>query len=88
MSKVPTGRCAYAARGDELTGLIKKFLEIGIYATGNEFDAQRVRTLNAGLLMITAVGLVSLPVMLLSGRGQRIGRIDRVFGGSPSMSVM
>jgi hypothetical protein len=55
LSKVPTGRCADAARGDELAGLIKKILEIGIYATRNEFDAQRVRTQNAGLLMITAV---------------------------------
>ena len=55
-----------------MTGLIKKFLEIGIHATGNEFDAQRVRTLNAGALMITAVALVSLPLALLSGNGQTI----------------
>jgi signal transduction histidine kinase len=53
-----------------LTGLIKKSLEIGIYATGNEFDAQRVRSLNAGVMMITAVALISLPVSLLSGSGQ------------------
>ena len=61
-----------ARTGVVLTGLIKKFLAIGIDATGNEFDAQRVRTLNAGALMITAVALVSLPLTLLTGKGQAI----------------
>jgi signal transduction histidine kinase len=55
-----------------LIGLIKKFLEIGIDETANEFDAQRVRTLNAGVLMSIAVSLVSLPVMVLSGREQTV----------------
>ena len=60
------------AMGGVLRGLIKKFLEIGIDATGNEFDAQRARTLNAGALMITIVALISIPLNLLSGKGQAI----------------
>lgn len=55
-----------------MTGLIQKFLEIGMDAARNEFDAQRVRTLNAGALMIITFALVSLPLTLLSGKGQAI----------------
>ena len=53
-------------------GLTRKLLETGIDETGSEFDAQRVRTLNAGVLMCTAVALVSIPVMVLSGREQTV----------------
>ena len=55
-----------------MIGLIRRFLSIGADETKSEFDAQRIRTLNAGVLMIIAVAVVSLPVMVLSERGQTV----------------
>jgi signal transduction histidine kinase/CheY-like chemotaxis protein len=47
-------------------------LENGIDETVGEFDGQRMRTLNAGVLMATAVALVSMPTMVLMDRSETI----------------
>ena len=52
--------------------LIERALENGIDETIGEFDAQRMRTLNAGVLLITVVALVSMPVMTLVGRSETV----------------
>ena len=52
--------------------LIERALENGIDETIGEFDAQRMRTLNTGVLMITVVALVSMPVMTLVGRSETV----------------
>ena len=55
-----------------MAGLIRRLLALGIDETKSEFDAQRIRTLNAGVLMIIAVALLSFPVMVLSDRSQTV----------------
>jgi signal transduction histidine kinase/ActR/RegA family two-component response regulator len=55
-----------------LQQLIERALENGIDETIGEFDAQRMRTLNTGVLMITVVALVSMPVMTLVGRSETV----------------
>jgi len=55
-----------------LKRLIEKALENGIDETIGEFDAQRMRTLNTGVLMITVVALVSMPAMTLVGRSETV----------------
>lgn len=52
--------------------LISKALENGIDETVGEFDGQRMRTLNAGVLMITVVALLSLPAMTVVGRAETV----------------
>ena len=52
--------------------LIRNFIDTGVDQTEGAFDAQRVRSLNVGLLMMNTVALLSIPVMLLVGRGQTL----------------
>lgn len=55
-----------------MKSLIQRALENGIDESVGEFDGRRMRTLNAGVLMISGVALVSMPVMALVGRSETI----------------
>ncbi len=52
--------------------LLKIALENGIDKSVGEFDGQRMRTLNVGVLMITFVALISMPMMVLIGRSETV----------------
>ena len=52
--------------------LLQRALSNGIDESVGEFDGERMRTLNAGVLMISIVALISVPVMALVGRGETI----------------
>jgi signal transduction histidine kinase len=55
-----------------LKRLIRIALENGIDEKVGEFDGQRMRTLNAGVLMISLVAVLSMPVMAFVGRAETI----------------
>ena len=63
---------ARPTHGDALRRFIDRALENGIDDTVGEFDGQRMRTLNAGVLMISTVALLSMPTMFLVGRSETV----------------
>ena len=52
--------------------LIERALANGIDGSVRNFERERMRTLNAGVLMISVVALFSMPVMTLVGRSETV----------------